>query len=48
MIVDPWGQIVARVSAAGPGVAVANIDHTVQQELRTRFPALTHRRLSIS
>jgi predicted amidohydrolase len=48
MIVDPWGQIVARVSEAGPGVAVANIDHTVQQELRTRFPALTHRRLSIS
>jgi nitrilase len=48
MIVDPWGQIIARVAAAGPGVAVANIDHTVQQELRTLFPALTHRRLSVT
>ena len=48
MIVDPWGQVLARVSTPGPGVAVANIDHTVQQELRTRFPALTHRRLGIA
>jgi nitrilase len=48
MIVDPWGQVLARVSAAGPGVALANIDHTSQQELRVRFPALTHRRLNVS
>jgi len=47
MIVDPWGQVLARVATPGPGLAVANIDHTVQQELRTRFPALTHRRLNV-
>jgi predicted amidohydrolase len=48
LIVDPWGQVVARVSATGPGVAVAEIDRTVQQELRERFPALSHRRFSIT
>jgi nitrilase len=48
LIVDPWGQVMARVATQGPGLALANIDHTVQQELRTRFPALTHRRLTIS
>lgn len=45
MIVDPWGQILARVSQAGPGIAVAEIDRTLQADLRTRFPALSHRRL---
>lgn len=48
LIVDPWGQVVSRVADAGPGVAVAEIDRTVQQELRERFPALSHRRFSIS
>lgn len=48
LIVDPWGQVVSRVTDAGPGLAVAEIDRTVQQELRERFPALSHRRLSIS
>jgi predicted amidohydrolase len=48
LIVDPWGQVVSRVTDAGPGVAVAEIDRTVQQELRERFPALSHRRMSIS
>jgi len=43
MIVDPWGHILARV-AAGPGLAVAEIDRTLQQEVRSRFPALSHRR----
>lgn len=44
MIVDPWGQVLARVATAGPGLAVAEIDRTLQQELRRRFPVLTHRR----
>lgn len=47
MIVDPWGHVLARVSTPGPGLAVAEIDHTVQKELRNRFPALSHRRLAI-
>lgn len=47
LIVDPWGQVLARVTAAGPGLAVAEIDRTVQQELRERFPALSHRRFTV-
>ena len=45
MIVDPWGHVLARVSNVGPGIAVAEIDRTLQSDLRTRFPALSHRRL---
>lgn len=48
MIVDPWGHVLARVSEAGPGLAVAEIDRTVQQEVRSRFPALKHRRFELS
>ncbi|WP_293848551.1 carbon-nitrogen hydrolase family protein [Steroidobacter sp.] len=48
LIVDPWGQVVVRIADPGPGVAVAEIDRTVQQELRERFPALTHRRFGIA
>lgn len=48
LIVDPWGQVVSRVADAGPGLAVAEIDRTVQQELRERFPALSHGRFSIA
>jgi deaminated glutathione amidase len=48
MIVDPWGHVVARVSEAGPGLAVAEVDRTLQQELRGRFPALAHRRFDIA
>jgi predicted amidohydrolase len=47
LIVDPWGQVLARVAESGPGLAVAEIDRTVQQELRERFPALSHRRFSV-
>jgi predicted amidohydrolase len=45
MIVDPWGHVLARVAEPGAGLALAEIDLTQQGELRTRFPALNHRRL---
>jgi nitrilase len=48
LIVDPWGQVLSRVASPGPGLALAEIDQTVQHELRSRFPALSHRRLSHS
>jgi deaminated glutathione amidase len=48
LIVDPWGQVLARVTAAGAGLAVAEIDRTVQQELRERFPALSHQRFTVA
>ena len=45
LIVDPWGHVLARVVEPGPGLAVAEIDLTLQRQLRTSFPALNHRRL---
>jgi predicted amidohydrolase len=48
MIVDPWGHVVARVAEVGPGLAVAEIDRTLQHELRGRFPALAHRKFQVT
>jgi deaminated glutathione amidase len=47
MVVDPWGHVLDRVAAPGPGLAVGEIDRTQQQELRGRFPVLSHRKLTI-
>ena len=44
MIVDPWGQVVARVPD-GPGVAVAEVDRERVVRVRRELPALDHRRL---
>jgi deaminated glutathione amidase len=48
MIVDPWGQVLARVTEVGPGLALAEIDRTLQHELRGRFPALAHRKFQVT
>lgn len=48
MVVDPWGRVLARVAEAGPGLAVAEIDRTLQHDLRVRFPATSHRRFQVS
>jgi deaminated glutathione amidase len=48
MIVDPWGHVLDRVSEPGPGLAVGEIDRTLQQEVRERFPALAHRRFDVA
>jgi nitrilase len=48
MIVDPWGHILDRVAEPGPGLAVAEIDRTLQADVRERFPALTHRRFDVA
>ncbi len=43
MIVDPWGVVLAQAPDA-EGVIVADLDHGTQDDVRTRLPALTHRR----
>jgi len=43
MIVDPWGQVVARVPD-GEGVAVAELDLERQDRIRRELPALSHTR----
>jgi predicted amidohydrolase len=44
MIVDPWGDIVARMDK-GEGVVAAELDLIRIAEVRTRLPALKHRKL---
>lgn len=44
MIVDPWGEIVARM-AYGEGVVVADLDPARISEVRASLPALAHRKL---
>jgi len=44
MIVDPWGEVVAT-AAAGPGLALAEIDRKRVAEVRRAMPVADHRRL---
>jgi deaminated glutathione amidase len=44
MVVDPWGVVVACASE-GEGLAVADMDIGLLERVRTRLPALRHRRL---
>jgi len=44
MIVDPWGDVVARMDK-GEGVVVADLDPGRSAEVRASLPALAHRRL---
>lgn len=44
MIVDPWGEVLALLPQ-GEGVLFADLDGARLAEVRTRLPALQHRRL---
>lgn len=48
MVVDPWGHVLDRVAAPGPGLAVGEVDRTMQQDVRSRFPSVSHRKFQIS
>lgn len=43
MIVDPWGEVLARVSEDGPGYCVADLDWARQAEVREKLPSLANR-----
>lgn len=43
LIVGPWGKVLAELPQ-GPGVVVADLDLAELEQLRARFPALSHRR----
>ena len=43
-IIDPWGAVIAQVSE-GVGVVSADLDFEYLEQVRTKLPALTHRRL---
>jgi predicted amidohydrolase len=46
MIIDPWGSVLARVEE-GEGFAAAQLDFDFQQGVRSRLPALAHRRTDL-
>ncbi|MEP6477129.1 MAG: carbon-nitrogen hydrolase family protein [Actinomycetota bacterium] len=48
MIVDPWGRVVVEAPEEGDGVVTADLDLTELREIRTRLPALQHRRLGLT
>ncbi len=43
LVVDPWGEVVAQVPE-GEGFAVARLDFTYQDRVRTSLPSLLHRK----
>jgi len=43
MIVDPWGDVQARLTTA-PGVALATVDRSRTAQVRRELPCLSHRR----
>jgi predicted amidohydrolase len=45
-IVDPWGVVAADAGAAGPGVALAEIDPGRVEAVRRAIPVADHRRLA--
>jgi deaminated glutathione amidase len=48
MIVDPWGRILVDAPEEGDGVFGADLDLAELHEIRTRLPALQHRRLGLT
>jgi deaminated glutathione amidase len=43
MIVDPWGEILARVTDDAPGYCIADLDFNRQAEVRDKLPSLANR-----
>jgi predicted amidohydrolase len=48
MIVDPWGRVMIEAPEEGDGVFGADLDLASLHEIRTRLPALRHRRLGLT
>ena len=45
LIAGPWGEVLMERTASGEGIACAGIDLTSLHGVRSRFPAVQHRRL---
>jgi deaminated glutathione amidase len=43
MIVDPWGEVLARAGGEGACFVAADLDLTRQQEIREKLPSLANR-----
>lgn len=42
LIVNPWGEILARGSRSGEEIVLADLDFSFQNRLRAKFPVLKH------
>jgi nitrilase len=45
MVVDPWGEVLAERKGEESGIVSTFLDLDQQSRLRTRFPAIKHRRM---
>jgi predicted amidohydrolase len=43
MIVDPWGEVLARAPGDGEHVLVTDLDLARQDEIREKLPSLANR-----
>src|SRR5436190_9267949 len=43
MIVDPWGEVLARVTEDGPGYCIADLNFESQHDVRDKLPSLANR-----
>jgi predicted amidohydrolase len=43
MIVDPWGEVLARAGGEGEGFVAADLDLARQEEIRAKLPSLANR-----
>ena len=44
LVVDPWGKVLLDMGGDAPGLAFTDIDPAAVEEVRSRLPALWHRR----
>jgi predicted amidohydrolase len=44
MIIDPWGEVLAKIDGDQPGVIVADIDPARVTDVRGRVPSLANAR----
>lgn len=47
MIVDPWGKVLDEISS-GSGFAIADLNLQQQQQIRERFPSISHRKFFVN
>jgi len=47
MIVDPWGKVLDEISS-GSGFAIADLNMQQQQQIRERFPSISHRKFFVN
>lgn len=44
LVVDPWGKVLLDLGGEGPGLGYADVDQAAVEEVRSRLPAIWHRR----